>query len=280
MTNNLSSIADFDAALLCEYARFRSLFPGASDAYVQRRFAQYGVFPELGWALIGIGENEALTAKDPSILYATITRFLKCAHHCWGPTDETGLHWGGQDFCALVVPSLYSALLGNAYIASAFNCARPMSRNGYGPYLHAANLMVCIECPTWPFRAKAVTLAEAFVSSKSRAKTDKAFVGFFVAVLAQDRRALTEALVVFSDGYGKSDWGRNKPWTAATFIQAMFTYASSRVAEPVDAQTHRSLLSEDRIQLWSAMQQTLDKLALEPHNFPEPLGFLSDLEFE
>jgi len=140
--------------------------------------------------------------------------------------------------------------------------------------------MVCIECPTWPFRAKAVTLAEAFVSSKSRAKTDKAFVGFFVAVLAQDRRALTEALVVFSDGYGKSDWGRNKPWTAATFIQAMFTYASSRVAEPVDAQTHRSLLSEDRIQLWSAMQQTLDKLALEPHNFPEPLGFLSDLEFE
>ena len=60
----------------------------------------------------------------------------------------------------------------------------------------------------------------------------------------------------------------------------MVTYASSRVAVPVDVQTHRSLLSEDRIQLWSAMQQTLNKLTLAQHNFPEPLGFLSDLEFE
>lgn len=277
MDYSLSSIADFDSALLNEYSRFRSLFPDEGDAFVQRRFAQYGVFPKLGWALIGVGEAEALAAKDPSILYATITRFLKCAHHCWGPTDQTGLHFGGYDFCALVMHSLYSALLGNAYIASTFHCGRLISRNGNGAHVHAANLMVCIECPTWPFRARAVTLAEAFVASKNRAKTDKAFVSFFVAVLAEDRRAVAEALAAFSDGYGRSDWGRHKPWTGATFIQSMITYARSHVAEAVNDQTHRALLSEDRIQLWSAMSRTLDRLALVPHRFPEPLGFLDDL---
>lgn len=279
MNPSPSSIAEFDAALLGEYARFRSLFPQEPDAFVQRRFVQYGVFPTLGWTLIGIGEKEALAADDPALLFATITRFLKCAHHCWGPADETGLHWGGSDFCALVVPSLYSALLRNAYLASAFHGGRPISRRGYGAYVHAANLMVCIECPTWPFRAQALELAKAFAASGGRSKTDPAFVGFFLAVLERDGQAIAQALSALSTGYLRSDWGRHKPWTAGTFMQALITYANDRAAGAVDARTHQALVSAERIQAWAAMSSMLDELARVPHRFAEPLGFLDDLSF-
>lgn len=273
----VSSLAGFDAALLHEYAQFRSLLPAEPDPVVQRRFAQYGVFPKLGWALIGVGEQEALAAEDPSLLHATLTRFLKCAHHCWGPTDETGLHWGGQDFSALVVPALYSAPLGRAYAAAAFHGGRPMSRTGHGASVHAANLMVCLECPAWPQRAKAVARAEAFVSARSRPQADQAFVRFFLAILAQDAPAVAEALGAFADAYGRSDWGRHKPWTAPVFLQGLITYASRHLASPVDAATHGALVSADRIWLWAAMDRSLDQLALAPHRFAGPLDFLNDL---
>lgn len=273
-----SSLAEFDAALLDEYTRFRHLLSDQSESAVQRRFAQYGIFPKLGWALIGVGETQALSAQDPGVLYATIAKFIKCAHHCWGPADEAGIHHGGYDFCTLVQPALYSALLGRTYLASAFHGGRPLSRNGYGAYLHAANLMVCLENEAWPFREQAVTKARAFTAAKSPSKIDKAFVGFFIGVLDRDRAAIAAALSECARGYLKSDWGRHKPWTKATFIQAMVTYAGFHVSGPVDAATHRALVSEDKLALWSAMSENLDGYARTPHRFAEPLGFLNDLD--
>lgn len=277
MNPPLSSLAEFDAALLDEYTHLRNLLPAEAEAVIQRRFAQQCIFPKLGWALIGIGEAQALSANDPGVLYATIARFIKCAHHCWGPADAAGIRQTGYDFCTLVQPALYSALLGRSYIASAFDGGRPMSTNGYGAYMHAANLMVCLESKAWPFRDKAIARARAFAASKGASKIDKAFVGLFIAVLDEDRAAMAAALAAFAEGYLKSDWGRHKPWTQATFIQAMVTYAGFHVSAPVDAATHRALVSKDKLALWSAMSENLDGYARAPHRFAEPLGFLNDL---
>jgi hypothetical protein len=272
-----SSLANFDQTLIDEYVQHRSQFASEREALNQRRFAQYRLFPKLGWALIGIGEAQALSSRDARVLYDTMARFIKCAHHCWGPVDERGLHWGGDDFCSLVVPSLYSALLGKSYLASIFHCGRPMSATGYGAYLHAANLMVSLECKDWPFSKKAVARAQSYVASKSKPVADRAFVGFFVAVLAHDRSAIKEALLAFSDGYLKSDWGRHKLATRETFIQAMVTYARGHVADAIDAQTHSALMSEDRIALWNQVLRELDVYARTPHQFPAPIDFLNDL---
>lgn len=277
MDSTISSIADFDKSLLDEYNRFVGVFPEKTESFIQRRFAQCGIFPKLGWALIGIGEGEALSSKDPAFLYGTISRFVKCAHGCWGPADERGLHSGGYDFCSLVVPSLYSVLLGKDYIASTFYCGRPMSTNGYGAYKHAANLMVCLECNTWISREKAMARARTFVSSNSNSKTDKAFVSFFIGVLTHDRAAIAEALSAYSEGYLKSDWGRHKPLTKPTFIQAMITYAKCYLTDPVDSETHRSLVSSDRIELWRELERNLMEFQRNPHQFPGPLSFLNDL---
>jgi hypothetical protein len=271
-----SSIAEFDQALLDEYARFRALLLDQPESLVQQRFAQQGVFPKLGWALIGIGEAEALARKDPRVLYETIARFVKCAHHCWGHADEHGLHWGGSDFCGLVVPSLYSTLIGPAYLASAFHCRRPRSSQGYGACVRAANLMLCIECPSWPHRDKAISQAGAFMAARSPSKVDRAFVGFLLGALAGDRAAIGEHLSTFSAGYLASDWGRHKPWTRPTFVQALITYAGFQVVEPVDAQTHRTLVSGERIELWAELTRVLPELLGQPHRFPEPLGFMND----
>ncbi len=73
----ISSVDDFDQALLAEYARFVDNMPGQPASDLQKRFVQYGIFPKLGWALIGTGEAQALAANAPAILYGTIARFIK-----------------------------------------------------------------------------------------------------------------------------------------------------------------------------------------------------------
>lgn len=273
----LSSIADFDQSLLDEYDRFAGLFPEESELFIQRRFAQNGIFPRPGWTVIEIGEAQALSSKDPVFLYGAISRFIKSAHGCWGLADEHGIHSGGYDFCSMVVPSLYSALLGKAYIASTFHCERAISTNGYGAYKHAANLMVCLECNTWSFKEKAIARARSFVSSNSNSKTDKAFVSFFMGVLTHDRTAIAEALSTFSEGYLKSDWGRHKPLTRATFIQAMITYAKFYLVDPLDSETYRSLISDDRIELWQEFNRSLAEFQRNPHQFQGKLNFLNDV---
>lgn len=278
MNLTISSIEDFDRALSDEYARFVGYFPDKPKAFVELRFAQSGIFPTLGWALIGVGEAQALSADDPAILYATITRFIKCAHSCWGNPDERGLHWGGYDFCSLVVHSLYSALLGKAYIASAFCCNRKISTTGYGAYKHAANLMVCLECNNWKYGEKAINHARTFVSAKSNSKTDKAFVGFFLGILADDTAQVAQAITTFSNGYLKSDWGRHKPLTKTTFIHAMLVYAQFYLTDPVDTETHRTLIPDSRFDLWQECERRRAEFERNPHRFVDSLSFLNDLE--
>jgi len=246
-------------------------------ADVQKRFAQYGVFPKLGWALIGTGEAQALAANDPAVLYDTITRFVQCAHACWGNPDADGIHWGGYDYCSIVTHSLYSALLGRTYLSTAFRCNRPISKNGYGAYKHAANLMVCLECGTWKHREKAIEQAQSFVAAKRTSKAEKAFISFFLAVLADDTPQVLLAVIEFADGYLTSDWGRHKPLTKPTFVQAMLVFARLYLTTPVDEQAHRTLISNDRFALWQEYDRRLAEFLLTPHQFSGPLDFLNDL---
>ena len=279
MSSTISSVEDFDTALFEEYARVVGYFPNQSESFIQQRFAQYAVFPKLGWGLIGVGEAQALSNNDPAMLYATISRFIKCAHACWGTPDEQGLHWGGYDFCSLVVPALYSALLGKTYVAAAFRCDRPMSNKGYGAFKHAANLMVCLECKTWKHREKAVNQAVAFVAAKSSSKTDRAFISIFLGILADDTARVLSALDEFSDGYSKSDWGRHKPVTKPTFIHALIVFAHCYLTTPVDEQSHRSLIGSERLVLWQEYERRLAEFVLKPHQFTNPLSFLNEARF-
>lgn len=266
----------FDAALLDSYLQMRQLLPGEDEAVVQRRFAQYGVFPKLGWPLIAEGEAQALAAQDPGLLHGTLLRFLKCAHHCWGVADESGLHWGGADFCATVVHSLHSAALGGDYIAAVFHRARPMSKTGHAPLVHAANLMLSLQCRDWPHCQAALTRAQAFVA-KRMPGADQAFVAFFLALLDQDRTRVADSLLAFADHYGRSDWGRHKPDTQAALIQGMLAFAQRHAPAAVDADLQRRLASAERIALWAALADSLQALQRTPHRFAAPLDFLNPL---
>ncbi len=277
MKPELGSLEAFDTALSTEYASLAAQMPDGPEASVQRRFGEYGVFPRLGWDLIGVGDAQALAENDPAILYGTIARFTKCAHACWGRPDERGLHWGGHDFCALVVPSLYSALLGKTYLASVFRCDRGLSVTGHGAYTHAANLMVCLECKPWQHMDKAVSNARAFVTSKGNSKADRAFVGFFLSIHAGDKAQVILALKTFAEAYSKSDWGRHKPLTKPTLIHAMIVYARFYLADPVDERTHRALVPGGRFDLWQQYERRHSEFEHAPHRFAGALGFLNAL---
>lgn len=277
MKHSISSIEDFDKLLFDEYAKFVGYFPDKPESFIQRRFAQVGIFPDLGWALIEAGETQALSSKNPAFLYAMMSRFTKCAHGWMGHADERGLHGGGYDFCSLVVTSLYSAILGKSYISSIFHCNRKMSVTGYGAYKHAANLMICLECNDWQYKEKSITKAHSFVSAKSNSKIDKAFVGFFLGLLVNDREQVRQSLIYFSEGYLKSDWGKYKPFTKSTFIHALITYSKWYMVNPIDVEAHRALISNDRFELWQEFQILHSQFENQPHQFTAQLSFLNDL---
>ena len=276
MHSTLSSVADFDLRLTAEYMRFRQSMLDEPEHIVQRRFAQHAIFPALGWSLLGVGEREAISSRSPAPLYGSLSRFLRCAHHCWAQADEKGVHWGGYDHCALVVHSLYSASISSSYAKSAFHCRRPLSRNGYGAYVHGANLMTSIECSTWPFKEKAVAGAQSFVSSKGRTTADRAFVRFLLGVVERERAVAGDALGKFADEYLKSDWGRHKPWTKSALIQSMLAYANNHLSEPVEIGAHRAFLSAEQVWVWTTMRQALGSLEQEWRGFSHPLNFLND----
>ena len=277
MRTELTSLATFDAALSAEYASVLCQLPDKPEAFVQRRFSESRIFPTLGWALIGVGDAQALATNDPALLHGTIVRFTKCAHACWGWPGERGLHWGGVDYCALVVPGLYSSLLGKSYLASVFQCGRSPSTMGHGALKHAANLMVCLACNTWPHKDKAIANARSFALAKSNAKADRAFVSFFLALLEGNRPQVSQALVAFTEAYLKSDWGRHKPLTKPTFLQAMVVYASFYLSNSIDEQTHRTLLPAGRFELWKVYERRRAEFERDPHLFVGPLSFLNDV---
>jgi hypothetical protein len=135
--------------------------------------------------------------------------------------------------------------------------------------------MVCLECPAWKHRDKAVNQANAFVLSKSGTKIDKAFVSVFLGILADDTAQALMALREFSAGYVKSDWGKYKPQTQSTFIHALLVFAKSYLTTPVDENSHRALIGDERLMLWREYEVRLAEFTRSPHQFTGALSFLN-----
>lgn len=277
--DEISSLGQFDQLLREEYVRFVEMFPEKPIDFVQRRFSRLGIFPRLGWRLIEFGESAALSKNDPELLIGTLYRFQKCAHACWGHADERGLHSSGYDFCTLVVPALYSSLLGKSYISAAFPSTRKMSKASYPGYMHAANIMVCIEHKLWPHAEKSKDRARSFVAAKSTRKVDKSFVEYFLGILDGDGEAAARALVDFNKGYERSDWGKYKPGTRSTFTHSLAAYAGYHMDSSAIKRVLQDLFSDQQLELWERFHQLCDSLDDSYQLFQAPLDFLNDMSF-
>jgi len=270
------SLAAFDEALQDTYARFVGYFPGSLPAFVQHKFATTGLFPDLGWGLIGSGVAEAMARNDAARLHDTFVRFTACAHAAFGTPDEQGVYPGGCDHCSLLWPALHSAVLGRGYLASAFACERPLSVRGYAAYCHAVNAMACLDNPAWDRRDAALDKARAYLNAKGKAQVDKAFVGFFVALAEADRAALAASLEAFAGGFLKSDWGRYKPLTKPAMLLSMVAYAGLHLEAPLAEDTLSRLLPAELRAVWQAFARDRGVLARSPFRFGAPLAFLND----
>jgi len=279
MRDEISSLGQFDQLLCEEYVKFTEMFPGKPIDFIQRRFSRLGIFPRLGWSLIEFGESAALSKNDPELLIGTLYRFQKCAHACWGHADERGLHSSGYDFCTLVVPALYSSLLGKSYINAAFPSTRKMSEASFPGYMHAANIMVCIEHKQWPHAENSKDRARSFVAAKSPRKVDKAFVNYFLSILDGNAEAAARALVDFNKGYERSDWGKYKPGTRSTFIQSLVTYAGYYLDSSAIKHALQDLLPDQQLKLWEKFHEVCDAFNERSQLFQAPLDFLNDMSF-
>lgn len=277
--DDVSSLGQFDQLLCEEYVKFLEMFPEKPIDFVQRRFSRLGIFPRLGWSLIEFGESAALSRNDPELLIGTLYRFQKCSHACWGHADERGLHASGYDFCSLVVPALYSSLLGQSYIRAAFPSTRKMSEASYPAYMHAANIMVCIEHKQWPHAEKSKDRARSFVAAKGSKKVDKSFVSYFLGILDSDGEAAARALVDFNKGYERSGWGKYKPGTRSTFIQALAAYASYYLDSSAIRNALQDLFPDQQLKLWEKFYELRDDFGERSQLFQPPLDFLNDLSF-
>lgn len=275
----ISSLEHFDQLLSEKYYRFAEMFPEKPTSFVQRRFSQCGIFPKPGWSLIEYGESAALSKNDPEILYGALCRFQRCAHAQWGHPDERGLYSGGYDFCTLVVPALYSSLLGESYLKAAFPSTRAMSKASYPAYMHAANLMLCIDHEQWLHAEKAKNRARSFVAAKSTSKTDRSFATYFLSILDGDAEAAARALVDFSKGYERSDWGRYKPGTRSTFVQSLVTYAGYHIDNSAIKDVLHDVFSDQQLELWGRFHILRDSLSETGQLFHTPLDFLNDTSF-
>jgi hypothetical protein len=268
-------LAEFDAALLAKYRESEVALQQFPLLERQQRFAEYSLFPHLGWGLVGALEVEAARAKDPGVLAAGLSRFVKCAHAVWGRADAEGLHPGGYDYCTLVVTAIYSSLLGPKYASQEFHAGRLLSRNGYPAYRHAANLMVCFENAGWAHRSQAEAAGRKFVQSKSASAVDSAFVETLLSALEGNRGNAHAAMARFADGYLKSDWGRQKPFTKSVFMRALATYCGRRLGgEALEVEGIAPNPPEGPTP-WNGLRDLRDAGRLSEYQFVEPLEFLN-----
>lgn len=269
------STTEFDKRLEQEYRRVCDFFPSEPESIIQSRFAEYEIFPQLGWSLIGDGEAEAIANDDPAFLGEVLSRFVKCADAKWGQEQSNGIHSEGYDYCALVVTTIYSSLLGKSYLKTKFYSARKPSIEGYAAYKHAANLIMCLEHQDWPYQSKVIKQAIGFVQSKSASAVDRAFVHVFIGLINGDTLGTSDSLLQFNVGYLKSDWGKHKPHTRSTFLQALMTLANSYLVTPIPSEIRLKLFSSKEDDLWQRFHKLRSDGAIPEHIFKSPMQFLN-----
>ena len=275
----ISSLEHFDQLLNDEFVKFVAMFPEKPISFIQRHFSACDILPKLGWSLIEYGELAALARNEPELLMGALWRFKRCAHAYWGHADERGVHAGGYDFCTLVVPTIYFCLLGKSYISEAFPSSRKMSNASYPAYMHAANIMLCIEHKQWPHAEKSKEKVRAFMGAKSSNKVDRSFVGYFFNILNGDVDAAALLLIDFYKGYDRSGWGKYKPGTRSTFIQALTVYAGYYVDNTAIKHALKDLFSDQQLELWEKFHALRDGFDETRQGFPPPLDFLNDMSF-
>lgn len=277
MSTSFNTLESFDALLHASYAGFAAELGSSPSGELQRRFAQYRLFPQPGWALPAVGEAQALAADDPALLHGMLVRLVKCAHACWGVPDADGLHMGGGDHSALVVPALYAAPLGRRYLRAAFHGGRRPSRHGWPAYRHVANVLVSLEDPAWRHRAATLDQARAFAAGRSGAAIDRAFVALFIALLDRQAVAVNQALQEVAAGYLRSDWGRHKPQTRSAFLHTLLAEVQHRLPGVVDNATRDATGPDDaRRALWLRVADQPPARALQ-HRFGGALAFMDEV---
>jgi hypothetical protein len=280
MTPTFVTLDGFDSALHAAFEQFHAQWPDAPPAQMQRRFAQAAVFPHLGWGLLVAGQAQALAEDDPAMLHGMLLRFVKCAYACWGEPDTDGLHWGGSDHCALVVPTLHAAPLGPGWLRAAFHGERPLSTQGRPALRHLANLLTVLHAPDWRHRDRALVDARDFSARPAAKPADRAFVDFLLALHERQRATAAEALVRFAATWLRSDWGRHKPGTLPAWVWALLALAERQLPGAVDAATQRTLLSPAALALWQRQAALRPAAADTVHRFGGELAWLDALPFD
>jgi hypothetical protein len=272
-----ATLAEIDTALEAAWDDMARLLDGQAEAEVRQRFGEYAVFPALGWALLAVGDAQALAGRDAGLLHAALVRFAGCAWACWGRLDASGLHpTSGQDHCVRATPAVLAAPLGDAFLHAAFPPQLKPSAQGHAPLRHAANLLASMLHADWPHAGPTRAKALAFRDGTAGHAADRAWVGFLLAVAARDAAGAETCWAAFAQAFVRSDWGRHKPATRPAFLHGMAALAQRHGAGALDAALIERELGADRAALW----RQLDGLVAAARAAPMPsAGFAGRLAF-
>jgi len=277
MPAHFATIEDVENRLSGE---FTDRVAAASDISIneaESKFITYDIFPTLGWGLVEAGTCQAEAYGNPALLYEMLSKLVSLLYRSLNQFDARGIHISsGYDYSQLVELVVYAAAQNRTeFVSKLFGSERPLSKAGYPPRKHAANLLVALNSPSWKHIDKAISQAEQFVNSKSNSKIDKAFVRYFLGLIERDGSQCSSAIAEFADLYCKSDWGRYKPFTKPVFLYGLLSFANQIHPDIVPTGSNIDVLGESWSRLWTRYEERINEYMNMEYRFTGNLAFLN-----
>jgi len=241
------------------------------------KFIAYDIFPSPGWGVIQAGTSLAERTGDPKFLHDMLSKIVSLLYRSDSQFNDKGIGmYSGYDYSVLVDVAIYAAAQKRMrLVRNMFGVERPLSRVGYPPIKHAANLLVGILNPLWEHGKKARSQAEQFVTAKSNSKIDKAFVRYFLGINANDSGLCLSAITEFAQLYCRSDWGRYKPFTKPVFLYGLLSIANECYPNIVQTGKNIQVLGDVWSQLWTKYEDRFQDFNVTSFGFTGNLSFLN-----
>jgi hypothetical protein len=277
VAETFASLEALEQAVLEKYREWATLLAGKPEEVIHESFCAHALWPHLGWAFVAVAVQAIEEANDIPGLAEGLHKFLACYYFSQNRFDSRGLHpSSGYDYSQLVDVAVFaSAIARFDLVNTAFHAGRPLSAHGFPPRKHAANLLVSLLNPDWPWARTGLERADTFIGGKSGPVIAKAFVGFFRALAINDAPAAVQALERIDQQYCRSDWGRHLPFRKPVFLYGLVCLAHHLRHDLLPAAECASILGTEWTERWKALEQFQSTTTPAAFRFEGELSFLS-----
>jgi len=268
----IKNLEYFDKQLLESYYKYTELLSDKPLDFQRQRFSLFAL-SAAQWQLIELAEIELLQQNFENV-HAALSRFQHCSYANNNHFDEKGINQHcGYDYCILSEPAIYSSLLGQRYIKTAFPITRKMSKGAYPAYMYAANIILALEHPEWPYTSTSIDKARSFIATKNAKKFEVFYIQFFLNIFDKNVETAANSLIEFNQHYAKSDWGKNKPFARLTFMQALARFSGFYLDNTIILNKLAESFPASHLEFWNQFYKEKDRFT--DYQYSEPLAFLN-----